>query len=249
MTRLSVIVGDDYESVSRVGADFVVGLVSAWPKATVVAATGESPIGLYRELALRRQARKFDASSIRVFQLDEYLGIGPEDRRSLFGWMIRSFVAPLRIPSEHVIRFSADGDAATGCAAYERALEEAGGYDLAVLGIGMNGHIGFNEPPSDATAPTREVELSPESIQSNARYWGGPEQVPRRAVTAGMAALLGARRILLVATGPHKRDIVHRALHGPVTPQVPASYLQQVEDATVLLDRDAWNRPEASGSE
>lgn len=240
MARLSITVLDDYETLSRVGADIVADVISARPTARVVVATGETPMGLYRELARRNEAGRFDASGITVFQLDEYLGVGPEDRRSLFGWTVRSFVAPLRIPLENVVRLPADGGAAA-CAAYDRGVEEAGGYDLAILGIGANGHIGFNEPPSDASAPTREVVLSPESIRSNARYWGGQAHVPRRAITAGMAALLRARKTLLVASGLRKRAIVRRALLGPVTPEVPASYLQDVDDVMVIVDREAWN--------
>lgn len=246
MARLTIIVLDDYEALSRVGADIVADLVSANPTATAVVATGETPMGLYRELAHRREAGTFDASRMTLFQLDEYADIGPEDRRSLFAWMVRSFATPLGIPPGNVVAISTDTDAAAACAAYERAVEDAGGFELAILGIGVNGHIGFNEPPSDASAPTREIVLSPESIESNARYWGDREHVPTRAITAGMATLLRARRTLLVASGRNKREIVHRALHGPVTPRVPASYLQEAADVTVLVDREAWTGSDTS---
>lgn len=248
MAPLSVTVLDDYETLSRAGADIVTDLFTARPAAEVVVATGETPMGLYRELARRREAGAFDPSAIRVFQLDEYSGIDPRDRRSLFGWTVRTFVAPLGIPAENVVGLPTDGDVAAACAAYDRAVEEAGGYELAILGIGANGHIGFNEPPSDASAPTREVALSDESIESNARYWGGREHVPPRAITAGMATLLRARKTLLVASGREKREIVRRAIQGPVSPEVPASYLQDADDATVLLDREAWSAPGRSPS-
>ena len=241
MTRLSIIVLDDYQTLSRAAADIVTRSISAKPTAALVAATGETPMGLYRELARRRDEGAFDASSVRVFQLDEYAEIGPEDRRSLFGWTMRSLVWPLGISDANTIRLPTDGDITAGCAAYDRAVEEAGGYDLAILGIGSNGHIGFNEPPSDRSAPTREVALSPESIEANARYWGGRQQVPSRAVTAGMPGLLHAHKTLLLASGGQKREIVRRALQGPMTPEVPASYLQSADDVTVLLDRRAWN--------
>jgi glucosamine-6-phosphate deaminase len=240
VTSPSVTVLEDYEALSLAGADFVEELISANPTANVIVATGETPMGLYRELARKRAQRRFDAHGIRVFQLDEYVGIGPQDARSLYGWMVGSFVEPLGIPVENVVRLPVDGDIVSACAAFDRALESAGGLDLAILGIGENGHIGFNEPPSDATASTREVALSPETVGSNARYWGGHEQVPRRAMTVGLAQILGARRTLLVASGRHKREIAHRALLGPVTPEVPASYLQVADDVTVLVDREAW---------
>jgi glucosamine-6-phosphate deaminase len=240
MRRPSIVVVDGYEALSRAAADVVTGAVSHKPDSAIVVATGESPIGLYEELATRREAGTFDASRITVFQLDEYVGVGADDRRSLFGWMTRTFLTPLEIPHEHVVRLPFDGDLEAGCAAYDRAVSEAGGYDLAILGIGENGHVGFNEPPSDSESPTRPVDLTPESVRSSARYWGGREHVPSRAVTAGMAALLGARKTLLVASGSRKRDILHRALEGPVHPLVPASYLQGAPDLTVLLDREAW---------
>lgn len=200
-------------------------------------------MGLYRELARRREQGHLDATGVTVFQLDEYVGIAPDDRRSLLGWAVRSFVEPLGIPLERVVPVPADGDAAA-CAAYDLEVERGGGYDLVILGIGTNGHVGFNEPPSEASAPTRMVELSPESASSNAAYWGGAEHVPRRAVTIGMSRLLRARTILLVASGASKREIVRRAVLGPVTPEVPASLLQTTSDVRVLVDRDAWDRTE-----
>jgi glucosamine-6-phosphate deaminase len=239
MPQLSISVLEDYEGLSRAAADLVTELVAADPTGSVVVPTGHTPIGLYRELARRRAEGTFDPSGIRVHQLDEYLEVEPEDRRSFLGWMTRDFAEPLGIPPEHVVRLPVGEDLPKACAAYDRAVEDAGGFALAILGIGANGHLGFNEPPCDASAPTREVTLSPETIGSNARYWGGPEHVPRRAITIGMAPLLRARTIVLLASGAQKRDIVHRALHGPVTPDVPASHLRLAEDVRVLLDREA----------
>jgi glucosamine-6-phosphate deaminase len=237
--RLSVTVLDDYEALSRAAADLVTELVAADPAGSVVVPTGDTPMGLYRELARRRAEGTFDPSGIRAHQLDEYTGVEPEDRHSFFAWMVRDFAEPLGIPPENIVGLPADGDIPAVSAAYDRAVEEAGGFALAILGIGANGHLGFNEPPCDASAPTREVVLSPETVESNARYWGGRENVPQRAITIGMAPLLRARTIVLLASGPHKRDIVDRALRGPVTPDVPASYLQLGKDVRVLLDREA----------
>lgn len=235
----SVTVLDDYEAMSRAAADLVSDVVAANPTASVVVPTGETPEGMYRELVRRRGAGAFDASGIRVHQLDDYLQIDPDDRRSFFGWMRRSFAEPLGIPLEHIVRLPSGEDLPAACAAYDREVEEDGGFALAILGIGANGHLGFNEPPCDASAPTREIELSEETIASNARYWGGREHVPRRAITIGMAPLLRARTIVLLAAGAHKRDIVRRAMEGPMSPEVPASYLRLAEDVTVLLDREA----------
>jgi glucosamine-6-phosphate deaminase len=146
----------------------------------------------------------------------------------------------MQIPDINVVRLPGDApDPKAVCAAYERAVEAAGGIDLAVLGLGPNGHLGFNEPPSDPRSPTRIVDLTEESVESNARYWGGRERVPRQALTAGMSVMLAARHILLVASGERKADILQRALQGPVTAAVPASYLQQAPHVTVIADHAA----------
>jgi glucosamine-6-phosphate deaminase len=198
-------------------------------------------MGLYRELVRRYQAGQFDPARLRIFQLDAYLGLTPDDPRSLYGWMAKSFLIPLNIPETNVIRLPGDTtDPAATCQAYDEAVAAVGGFDLAVLGLGPNGHLGFNEPPVSASAPTRLIELTEASIESNAGYWGGRDRVPRQALTAGMAQLLGARQTLLVVSGAHKRDILRRTLLDPVSPEVPASHLQQALGVTVLADRAAW---------
>lgn len=238
---MRLILTEDYEALCRSGADYLAGVISAKPDAAVVFPTGETPMGIYRELAARYRNGGIDTARLRVFQLDEYLGIPPDDHRSLFRWMERALIDPLGIPAANVVRLFADpSDPGPACRAYDQAVGEAGGFDLAVLGLGPNGHLGFNEPPSTPDSTTRAVELPEESIDSNARYWGHRDQVPRKAVTAGMDVLLSARRTLLVVSGDHKRGILHRALKGPVNPDVPASYLQLAPEVTVLADDAAW---------
>ncbi len=238
---MRLIVTEDYESLSRVGADIVSDLVATQPAASVVPAMGDTPMGIYAGLAARRQRGELDTSRLRVFQLDEYAGIGADDPRSLYGWLLRSFVAPLGIEEANAVRLRGDvEDVEAACGAYERAAHEAGGFDLAILGLGPNGHLGFNEPPSEPDARTRVVELTEDSVESNARYWGGRHMVPRTAVTAGMDLLMAARQVLLVVSGSHKTDILRRSITGPVTPDVPASLLQKASNVTVLADRAAW---------
>ena len=237
---MDLIVTDDYDALSREAADRIAAAIAARPDAALVLATGETPIGAYRHLAARVRDRGIDASRLRVFQLDEYLDLEPDDRRSLYGWMARALLDPLAIPPANVVRLPGDApDPDAACRAYERATRAAGGFDLAVLGLGPNGHLGFNEPPAAADAPTRVVSLSAASVESNGRYWGGPDRVPRRAITAGMDLLLAARQTLLLVAGPHKREILLRTLDGPETPDVPASFLRRSPAATVLADRAA----------
>jgi glucosamine-6-phosphate deaminase len=238
---MDLILVDDYPALSRRGAGWLSEAIQANPRAAVVVATGDTPMGVYRDLAQRRAREGFDTSELRAFQLDAYVGLAPGDRRSLLGWMQRSFIEPLGIPAENVVRLAGDAaDPGDACRAYERAVRQEGGFDISILGLGPNGHLGFNEPPSPPDAPTRLVDLTPESILSNARYWGGEDQVPRQAITCGMDLLLAARRTLLVVSGAHKYEILHRAVEGPQSPDVPASYLQRASNVTVLADRAAW---------
>ncbi len=250
MTRLggpSVVVVEDADELGRVGADLVADELRRTPGAWVSVATGETPMGMYAELAARRRSGLLDTGGLTPVQLDEYLGLEPDDRRTFFGWMRRSFLEPLGIADERVVRLPLDGDIAAACAAFDRTLDARGGLDLAILGIGTNGHLGFNEPPADPGAPTREVGLSTATIDANARYWGDVNDVPTRAVTTGMRQLLAARAIVMVVSGPTKLEIVHRALEEPVTPQVPASFLQETGAAvTVVVDREAWGEGDPS---
>ena len=232
---------DDYDALSRAGAVWLIEAIREQPDATIVAATGDTPMGVYIELAQLHLRGLLDTSQLRVFQLDAYLGLAPDDRRALFGWTRRSFIEPLGIAEGNVVRLAGDApDPWEACRLYSAAVHQAGGFDLSILGLGPNGHIGFNEPPSPPDAPTRVVDLTPESILSNGHYWGGEDQVPRQALTCGMDLLLAARRTLLLASGLHKHDILHRTVEGPQTPHVPASYLQSASKVTVIADRAAW---------
>lgn len=210
------------------------------PDANVVIATGNTPMGIYQELAAMKKQKKLDTSGLHIFQLDAYADVPLSDKRSLQGWSRRSFIEPLEIPEKNftpLIGYSDNHRQA--CRSYHQDVLDAGGYDIAILGLGPNGHLGFNEPPADASATTRVVSLSQESIISNAAYWGGREYVPTQALTAGMDILLAAKQILLLVTGAHKRDILQKTLYGPVTPEVPSSLLQTVSNVTVLADTAA----------
>lgn len=226
MVSLNVL--PDPAKLAQSAADFICGRVQQNPELKVLVATGNTPMLTYAELARRATAGEVDFSRVTAFQLDEYADLAEGDPRSLWGWMERSFVRPLGIT--RVVRL-------TDPAIFEARVRELGGVDLAILGLGPNGHLGFNEPPSAANAPTRWLDLTPESLQSNQMYWEG-QTVPTRAITAGMNVILAAREVLLLVTGEAKRDILHRALAGNPSPDLPASYLQHV-NLTVLADEAA----------
>lgn len=223
---------DTPETVAHRAADIIEATTRAKPDASLLIATGNTPMLTYAELA----RRDLDMSRVCAVQLDDYLGIDDEDPRSLYGWLQRSFVEPLGVT--RVLRFDPLApDPQLACEQYAQAVRKLGGIDLAVLGLGPNGHLGFNEPPSNASAPTRSVTLSEASLRSNASYWRGKD-VPKSALTAGMDVILAARVRLLLVTGAHKRDILRRVLSEPVTPEVPASYLRE-GSLTVVADREA----------
>jgi glucosamine-6-phosphate deaminase len=240
---VEVIAVRDQAELAAVGADLVTGWLAERPTPTLLAALGDSPLGIYAELADRRRDGRFDTGRLRVVQLDAYLGIGRGDRRSLGGWLDRVVVEPLGVAEERVIRLPGDApDPTTVARTWDAAVAAAGGIDVAVLGLGPNGHLGFNEPPSGPTAPTRVVDLTEASLESNGRYWGSSQDVPRRAITGGMPALLLARHPLLVVSGAHKRAVLRRVLDGPAGDDVPASYLRDVPATVVLADHAALGR-------
>jgi glucosamine-6-phosphate deaminase len=241
MSGPRVVVVGDREELGVAGADLVAEAIRRAPEARVVAATGRSPMGVYARLAALGRSGSLDAARVVAVQLDEYLGLANGDRRSLLGWMRASFLEPLGIADDRLRRLPVDGELDHACLAFDDRLADEGGIDVAILGLGPNGHLGFNEPPSDADTPTRAVELTPETIRANARYWGSELDVPARAVTVGLRPLLAARTIVVVVSGAGKRAILHRALEGPVGADVPASFLREAEgDVTVVADRGAW---------
>ena len=227
----------DEPSLAVAGADIVCDVVRAVPNALVTFATGQSAAPIYRALAERVDRREIDFSRVRVFELDGYLGIPLDDRRSLFAWLIRDVIVPLRIPEQAVTRLRGEAnDPVASCREYDRALDRAGGYDLALLGLGPNGHVAFNEPPADPESDAHVLDVTEQSIESAIRYWGSREEVPRRAITTGLGRLIAARRVLLVARGEAKRSALERALEGDADPMTPASLLNRSADVTVLTD-------------
>lgn len=234
------------EEIGEVAAD----IVATVPAHGVLGvATGSSPLALYAALARRRERslslskgpdsdRSPVPDGLRLFALDEYVGLSADDPRSYAAY-VRSVIAePLGIPNDRVRVPS--GSSAADAEAYERAIIEAGGVDLQIVGIGRNGHIGFNEPGSDAATRTRVVELDESTRRANAEHFDGDlAQVPTHAMTQGVGTILSARRIVLVASGAAKAAALRAALTGPVTADNPASFLQRHPDVTVVADSDA----------
>jgi glucosamine-6-phosphate deaminase len=243
--RIAIV--DDGAALAARAARLIADAIAERPDAAIMVATGSTPMATYAELAELRRRGELDTSRVRAVQLDEYLGLtGDDDPRSLYGWMRRSFTQPLGIDDGRVLRLDVSGDAEAGCRAFDEAIDAGGGLDLAVLGLGPNGHLGFNEPPSEPGAPSRTIELTRESLASNAPYWGGLEHTPRRAATAGMRVIMQARAVLLLVAGVHKREILARTLDGAPTPDVPSSLLRLRGDVTIVCDAAAAQGSRAS---
>jgi glucosamine-6-phosphate deaminase len=241
-TDVQMIIVADGAALALRAADEIALEIAHKPDLCLLAATGNTPMGTYAELAARRAAGNLETSRLRVVQLDEYLGVRDDDPRSLYGWLETSLTDPLGVTPDRLVRFYGDAaDPDASCREFDSRVAAWGGIGLAVLGLGPNGHLGFNEPPSAPDAPTRAVNLTPESLESNAPYWGGLE-VPRRALTAGMDLILASKRVLLLVSGERKCAILRRTLLEPPTPDVPASLLRSA-NLTVIADRAAWGEP------
>jgi glucosamine-6-phosphate deaminase len=211
------------------------------PRLVLGLPTGRTPIPLYRELVRLHRAGGVDFRRATTFNLDEFFGLDSGDTRSYRAFMQRHLfdhvdLAPRRI---HFLDGTAR-DVSRECARYDRAIRRAGGIDLQILGLGMNGHVGFNEPARALIAPTHCTRLKPATRRANAALFGGRmSAVPRQALSMGMATILQAERIVLVATGATKARCVERMINGPVTPRLPASFLQLHRKTEVWVDRAA----------
>lgn len=217
--------------------------LKAKPHSTLGLATGSTPVPIYEELIERYQAGRLSFRQARSFNLDEYVGLAPEHPESYRSFMDEHLFRHIDLDTQSI--HIPNGQAANlqeECLRYDRLLEQAGGVDWQLLGIGHNGHIGFNEPGAALKAGTHVVELSDITRKANARFFSSIDEVPLLAITLGMATILKARHIVLVARGKDKADIVNAALHGPITTQVPASMLQLHPNVTVVLDVEAGSK-------
>jgi glucosamine-6-phosphate deaminase len=238
---MRVLVTPDYAALSRRAADAAAGAVRRKPNLNLGLPTGNTPAGMYAELVRRAREEGLDLSQIQTFNLDEYLGLSIAHPGSYHTYMRRHFFDHVQVPSQniHIPDGSPGVDADDECVRYELAILKAGGIDFLILGIGTTGHIGFNEPGSSFESRTRVVELASETIANARAQFENRIEVPRRAITMGVATILDARQILLLASGKDKSTVMARALSGPVSESMPASALQLHADLTVILDEAA----------
>lgn len=227
--------------MSQKATEVVAEVIKSKPDCVLGLATGSTPVGMYQRLAKLNIAGKLDFSKVKTYNLDEYYPIKPTDEQSYRFFMNKNLFNNINIDiaNTHLLNGEA-ADAQAECAAYDAAIEAAGGIDIQVLGIGNNGHIGFNEPSSYFTKGTGLVDLTDSTIDANSRFFEKREDVPTQALSMGCGQIMNANKILLIALGKGKAEILEKSLFGDVTPEVPASILQFFKgEVVVCADEEA----------
>lgn len=233
----------DYEEMSRRAADVIAAQVILKPDCVLGLATGSSPVGTYQELIRRYEGGRLDFGRVKSVNLDEYVGLAADHEQSYARFMRENLFDHVNIdPASTNIPSGTAVDAAAECARYDGVIAALGGVDLQLLGMGPNGHIGFNEPADAFPTGTHQVELTDATIQANKRFFENESDVPRFARTMGVRDIMQAKRVLMVVSGEGKAEVVKAAFFGPVTPRVPASILQLHPDFTLVADEAALSR-------
>ncbi len=232
----------DYTAMSRQAANLISAQVIVKPNCVLGLATGSTPIGTYKQLIEWYNKGDLSFAQVRSVNLDEYKGLSGDHDQSYRYFMQNNLFNHVDIDvSNTSVPNGMAEDADAECAAYDAHIRELGGIDLQLLGMGHNGHIGFNEPADEFVGPTHVVELAQSTIDANKRFFASEADVPRQALTMGMAAISQARSVVVVVSGEDKAEIVHKAFFGPITPRVPASLLQLHPNVTVVGDEAAFS--------
>lgn len=230
---------NNYEELSHITAKLIAAQVVVKPNCVLGLATGSSPVGAYKKLIEKYNNGDLDFSSVTSVNLDEYVGLTGESDQSYRYFMNDNLFDHVNIDKAKT--FVPDGcakDYDKECEDYDNRVKELGGIDLQLLGIGLDGHIGFNEPDDAFIGPTHVVDLDESTIKANARFFESEADVPRKAVTMGMMSIMQAKKVVLIANGAAKKEIVEKAFFGPITPSVPASILQLHPDLTVIYSEN-----------
>lgn len=241
---MKIIRATDYYDMSRKAANIISAQVIMKPNCVLGLATGGTPVGTYKQLVEWYNKGDLDFSEVTTVNLDEYRGLPREHPESYWSFMHKNLFDLVNIRPEAIhLPDGTNMDSAAECAHYDEIIRQLGGVDLQLLGIGHDGHIGFNEPGAAFELGTHCVSLTEETIEANKRFFDGDvNQVPKQAYTMGIKTIMQARKVLMVANGAGKADIIKKAFFGPVTPEVPASILQMHPDFTLVLDAEAAAR-------
>jgi glucosamine-6-phosphate deaminase len=237
---MRIICAKDYKEMSEMAADIIGAQVLLKPDAVLGLATGSTPIGTYEELVRRYEAGRLDFSKIKTVNLDEYRGLTRDNDQSYYYFMHSHLFDHININKNNTkVPNGMEPDALKAGQDYENIIKNYGGIDLQLLGLGNNGHIGFNEPGDEFIDKTHVVDLTESTIEANKRFFASIDDVPKQAYTMGIGSIMRAKRVLMVVNGKGKAEIVKEAFFGPITPKVPASILQLHNDFILIGDVEA----------
>lgn len=237
---MRLFITEDYNDMSGVAAEMIAWEIKVKPDLVIGLATGSTPIGVYERLAGMNCDKIIDFSEVRSFNLDEYIGLDEKHEESYHYYMHKNLFDHINIKPEniHIPNGTAD-DLDQECLKYEEMITQAGGIDIQVLGIGVNGHIGFNEPGTNINTRTHVVKLAKETIESNKRFFSSADDVPKSAITMGLGTIVKAKKIILLASGEKKAKAIKKTVKGYLTTNVPSTVLALHPDVTLVLDRRA----------
>ena len=237
---MRILCAKDYKEMSEMAADIICAEILLKPDAVLGLATGSTPIGTYEELVRRYEAGRLDFSEIKTVNLDEYRGLTKENDQSYYYFMHSHLFDHVNIDKNNTnVPDGMEPDAVKAGQDYENIIKNYGGIDLQLLGLGNNGHIGFNEPCDEFIDETHVVDLTQSTIEANKRFFASIDDVPKQAYTMGIGSIMRAKRVLMVVNGKGKAEIVKEAFFGPITPKVPASILQLHNDFILIVDVEA----------
>jgi len=240
---MEIIIKEDYDQICE---EVVAIIHQAWKKKNNLVLglpTGRTPLGVYIRLIELYQKKEIDFSRVIAFGLDEYLGLKEDHPQSFSYYLEKNFYQHINIKKENIFRLKGTAeDTDQHCREYEEKIESKGGIDLQILGIGRNGHIGFNEPSSSLSSRTRVKTLAEETIEANSRFFKDKNEVPRFCLTMGIGTIMESKMIILLASGEDKSEAIQKSIEGPVTASVPASVLQNHPQAKIIIDQEAASR-------
>lgn len=236
---MEIIKVKNYEEMSKVAADLLIDQIGLKPDSKVCFATGSTPIGMYENLITAYLEAHVDFSSMMTFNLDEYIGLNKKHSQSYYHFMHKNLFDHINVPEENINIPSGTGDIDKNIEQYNELLEKHSPLDFTILGIGVNGHIAFNEPGCSFESITKRTDLTQSTIEANKRFFDDEKDVPREAVSMGIKSILNAKKIILLASGKNKAQAIYDAVKGPYTTECPASALQVHANVTIIVDEEA----------
>lgn len=237
---LKIYIEENYEQMSKRAALIMASQIIFKGDCVLGLATGSTPVGMYEQLIDMHKRGEIDFADVTTFNLDEYYNLPKENENSYYSFMMNNLLNHINVKEDNIhIPNGMAEDVEEECKSYEEKMKKAGGIDIQLLGIGGNGHIGFNEPGEKLSVDTNIVDLAEKTIKANSRFFDNEEDVPRRAISMGMASIMKAKKIILLASGEGKAEVIREMTNGYINTKIPASLLQAHPDITLVLDKDA----------